>query len=66
MSLCRRHLRAEQPAHDLEIEAINAEAFGPGRFVPRRLQDPVEGGPKCARNFPSWRCMKAKSSLPSG
>lgn len=27
------HYLAEQASHDLQIEEINAEAFGPGRFV---------------------------------
>ena len=34
----------ETPAHDLEIEAINEEAFGPGRFV-RAAYKIREGGP---------------------
>src|SRR5262245_46220173 len=34
----------EQPAHDPEIEHINAEAFGPGRFV-RAAYKIREGGP---------------------
>ena len=34
----------EAPAHDAEIEAINAEAFGPGRFV-RAAYRIREGGP---------------------
>lgn len=34
----------EQPAHDLEIEHINAEAFGPGRFA-RAAYKIREGGP---------------------
>lgn len=34
----------EDPAHDAEIEAINAEAFGPGRFV-RAAYRIREGGP---------------------
>jgi len=34
----------EQPAHDLEIEHINAEAFGPGRFA-RAAYRIREGGP---------------------
>lgn len=34
----------EEPAHDAEIEAINAEAFGPGRFV-RAAYKIREGGP---------------------
>jgi len=34
----------ESPAHDPEIEAINAEAFGPGRFV-RAAYKIREGGP---------------------
>lgn len=36
----------ELPAHDLEIEEINAEAFGPGRFV-RAAYNIREGGPHC-------------------
>lgn len=36
----------ELPAHDLEIEEINAEAFGPGRFV-RAAYHIREGGPHC-------------------
>ncbi len=34
----------EAPAHDAEIEAINAEAFGPGRFA-RAAYRIREGGP---------------------
>lgn len=34
----------ETPAHDAEIEAINAEAFGPGRFVKSSYKI-REGGP---------------------
>lgn len=34
----------EQPAHDPEIEIINAEAFGPGRFT-RAAYKIREGGP---------------------
>ena len=34
----------EEPAHDAEIEEINAEAFGPGRFT-RAAQRIREGGP---------------------
>lgn len=34
----------ETPAHDSEIEAINEEAFGPGRFV-RAAYKIREGGP---------------------
>lgn len=34
----------EEPAHDAEIEAINAEAFGPGRFA-RAAYRIREGGP---------------------
>jgi predicted N-acetyltransferase YhbS len=34
----------EEPAHDTEIEAINAEAFGPGRFA-RAAYKIREGGP---------------------
>jgi predicted N-acetyltransferase YhbS len=34
----------ESPAHDPEIEAINAEAFGPGRFA-RAAYRIREGGP---------------------
>jgi GNAT superfamily N-acetyltransferase len=34
----------ECPAHDIEIEAINAEAFGPGRFT-RAAHFIREGGP---------------------
>ncbi len=34
----------EDPAHDAEIEAINAEAFGPGRFA-RAAHFIREGGP---------------------
>ncbi len=35
---------AETPAHDAEIEAINDEAFGPGRFA-RAAYKIREGGP---------------------
>lgn len=34
----------ETPAHDLDIEAINAEAFGPGRFA-KAAYKIREGGP---------------------
>lgn len=34
----------EEPAHDAEIEAINAEAFGPGRFA-KAAYKIREGGP---------------------
>ena len=34
----------EDPAHEIEIEAINAEAFGPGRFT-RAAHFIREGGP---------------------
>lgn len=34
----------EEPAHEAEIEAINAEAFGPGRFA-RAAYRIREGGP---------------------
>jgi predicted N-acetyltransferase YhbS len=34
----------ELPAHDIEIEEINAEAFGPGRFT-RAAHKIREGGP---------------------
>jgi predicted N-acetyltransferase YhbS len=41
----------EQPAHDREIEHINAEAFGPGRFA-RAAYKIREGGPhECALSF---------------
>ena len=33
MSLADVKYLPETPAHDLQIEAINDEAFGPGRFV---------------------------------
>src|SRR5690606_7986691 len=33
MSFSEFTFTQETPAHDAEIEAINAEAFGPGRFV---------------------------------
>ncbi|TJW78615.1 MAG: GNAT family N-acetyltransferase, partial [Mesorhizobium sp.] len=33
MSLADVTYLPEAPAHDPEIEAINDEAFGPGRFV---------------------------------
>lgn len=36
--------RLEEPAHDPEIEDINAEAFGPGRFT-RAAYKIREGGP---------------------
>ena len=41
----------ETPAYDLDIEAINAEAFGPGRFA-RAAYAIREGGPMSA-TFPS-------------
>ena len=34
----------ETPAHDAEIDAINEEAFGPGRFA-RAAYKIREGGP---------------------
>lgn len=41
----------EEPAHDAEIEEINAEAFGPGRFT-RAAQRIREGGPHdCGLSF---------------
>jgi predicted N-acetyltransferase YhbS len=44
MSLADVAFVPEEPAHDAEIEAINAEAFGPGRFA-RAAFKIREGGP---------------------
>lgn len=44
MSLADICYLPEAPAHDAEIEAINAEAFGPGRFT-RAAYRIREGGP---------------------
>lgn len=44
MSLADVFYLPESPAHDAEIEAINEEAFGPGRFV-RAAYKIREGGP---------------------
>lgn len=44
MSLSDFTFTQETPAHDAEIEAINAEAFGPGRFVKSSYKI-REGGP---------------------
>lgn len=50
----------ETPAHDPEIEAINEEAFGPGRFV-RAAYRIREGGPH-ERARPSSRSTASTSS----
>ena len=44
MSLADITFLPEDPAHDAEIDAINAEAFGPGRFA-RAAYKIREGGP---------------------
>lgn len=44
MSLADITFLPEDPAHDPEIDAINAEAFGPGRFA-RAAYKIREGGP---------------------
>ena len=44
MSFSEFTFTQETPAHDAEIEAINAEAFGPGRFVKSSYKI-REGGP---------------------
>ncbi|WP_295813296.1 GNAT family N-acetyltransferase [uncultured Nitratireductor sp.] len=44
MSSADIHYLPEQPAHDAEIERINEEAFGPGRFT-RAAYKIREGGP---------------------
>ncbi|MCT7374772.1 GNAT family N-acetyltransferase [Chelativorans salis] len=44
MSLADITFLPEDPAHDAEIEHINAEAFGPGRFT-RAAYKIREGGP---------------------
>jgi predicted N-acetyltransferase YhbS len=44
MSIADVTFLPETPAHDPEIEAINEEAFGPGRFV-RAAYKIREGGP---------------------
>lgn len=49
MSLADVAYVPEEPAHDAEIEIINAEAFGPGRFA-RAAYKIREGGPH-AREF---------------
>ena len=45
MSLADIKYLAENPAHDPEIEAINEEAFGPGRFAKTayRLREGLKG-----------------------
>lgn len=44
MNIAEIDYRLEEPAHDPEIEDINAEAFGPGRFT-RAAYAIREGGP---------------------
>lgn len=44
MSLADVAYAPELPSHDIEIEEINAEAFGPGRFT-RAAHKIREGGP---------------------
>ena len=44
MSFADIHYLPEQPAHDAEIDLINEEAFGPGRFT-RAAYKIREGGP---------------------
>ncbi|MFC5585419.1 GNAT family N-acetyltransferase [Nitratireductor kimnyeongensis] len=44
MSSADIHYLPEEPAHDAEIELINEEAFGPGRFT-RAAYKIREGGP---------------------
>ncbi|EIM74453.1 N-acetyltransferase GCN5 [Nitratireductor aquibiodomus RA22] len=44
MSSADIHYLPEEPAHDAEIEFINEEAFGPGRFT-RAAYKIREGGP---------------------
>jgi predicted N-acetyltransferase YhbS len=44
MNVAEIGYRLEEPAHDPEIEEINAEAFGPGRFT-RAAYKIREGGP---------------------
>ncbi|WP_048648391.1 GNAT family N-acetyltransferase [Nitratireductor soli] len=44
MSSADIHYLPEQPAHDAEIDLINEEAFGPGRFT-RAAYKIREGGP---------------------
>lgn len=48
----------EQPAHDLEIEHINAEAFGPGRFA--RAAYKIREADRMSACCPSWRPMAAR------
>ena len=44
MNTAEIEYRLEEPAHDHQIEDINAEAFGPGRFT-RAAYKIREGGP---------------------
>lgn len=53
----------ETPAHDSEIEEINAEAFGPGRFA-RAAYRIREGGPhECGLSFVATHSGKVVASV---
>ncbi len=56
---------AETAAHDHEIEEINAEAFGPGRFA-RAAYKIRAGAPRTSACCPSSPPMTAAWSQPSG
>ena len=61
MSLADVNYLPETPAHDPEIEAINDEAFGPGRFA-RAAYKIREGGAARARAVLCRRSMATSSS----
>jgi predicted N-acetyltransferase YhbS len=51
MSLADVKYLPETPAHDLQIEAINEEAFGPGRFVLAAYKIREAGGHERSLSF---------------
>ena len=51
MSLADVKYLPETPAHDPEIEAINEEAFGPGRFVLAAYKIREAGGHERSLSF---------------
>ena len=51
MSLADVKYLPETPAHDLQIEAINDEAFGPGRFVLAAYKIREAGGHERSMSF---------------
>lgn len=53
----------EQPAHDDAIEAINAEAFGPGRFVKAAYKIREAGGHDPALSFVAIRDSEVVASV---